>query len=107
MTKFFERFLKCIGILVFILLITGVFLSTSAKNSVPLRLVVAGHPVLAVKCHPKYDKWMSHKAKKPVYDISKKYQFEPLNGGGDVTNMFKINHLLIFHWESPTWDVYV
>lgn len=105
--KSFQKYLRIIGVLLLILLTIGISLSVSAKNSVRLRLVVAGHPVSAIKCHPKYDKWMSHKAKKPVYDISKKYQFEPLNGGGNATNMFKINHLLIFHWASPTWDVYV
>ncbi|MFT9246910.1 hypothetical protein [Lentilactobacillus hilgardii] len=72
-----------------------------------LRLVMAGHPVLAIKCHPKYDRWMSSKTKKPVYDISKKYRFEPLSGGGNPSNMFKIDHYLIFHWATPTWDFYV
>lgn len=90
-----------------IFLMFCIFLSTSSKNSVRLRLIAAGHPVSAIKCHPGYDKWMSSKAKKPVYDISKKYQFEPLNGGGNSSNMFKINSYLIFHWASPTWDLYV
>ncbi|MFT8385377.1 MAG: hypothetical protein ABF723_09895 [Lentilactobacillus hilgardii] len=50
---------------------------------------------------------MSSKTKKPVYDISKKYRFEPLSGGGNPSNMFKIDHYLIFHWATPTWDFYV
>jgi hypothetical protein len=101
------KLLKFFLTLLLIFFIFCIFLSTSPKNSVRLRLVVAGHPVSAIKCHPRYDRWMSSKAKSPVYDISKKYQFEPLNGGGNPSNMFKINNYLIFHWASPTWDFYV
>ncbi len=89
------------------LFVTGIFLSATPTNAVRLRLLVAGHPSSALKCQPVYDRWMSLKAKQPVYDVSKKYQFEPLEGEGNPADMFKIDHFLFLHWATPTWDFYV
>ncbi len=107
MKRFFSKLWRVTFALVVLLVAFGIFLSATPQNAVRLRLIVAGHPSSAIKCHPEYDRWMSHKAKKPVYDISRKYQFEPFDGGGNASNMFEINHFLFLHWATPTWDFYV
>lgn len=71
------RILTKLLIAFIVIIIVGLLgMSSSAKNAVRARMMIDGHPVAAVTCHPRYTKDGSQALGGNVYAISSKYAYK-------------------------------
>lgn len=92
---------KLVITFVVIIIVGLVGMSLSAKSAVRARMMIDGHPVAAVTCHPKYTKDGSQALGGNVYTISSKYAYK---AGTTEVFHFRVNSFWLFHYASIAND---
>lgn len=98
------RFGKMLLVVIGLFLLCIILLSMSPRNAVRLRVLHDGHPIIALKCDPRYDKDYSHYLGKTVYSISSKDRYLSPNGNFTVT-MYKIHRHSFLYTATAQPDI--
>lgn len=97
-----KKIFKSLKILVIFLctfIILVAMLSLSPKESVRLRIAMDGHPLIAIKCNPKYFSKSKKYFKEPVYSIESEYGYAASDGSYEVYN-FKVQKRFVFNYAK-------